>query len=611
MPEASRAKRALITGITGQDGSYLAELLLAKGYDVHGIIRRASTLQHRAHRPPLPRPARERREPRAALRRPHRRLAPLGPDDRDRARRDVPPRRPVARPGVVRRARVHGDTTGLGTIRLLEAMRQTQVPARFYQASLERDVRRDPAAAGRGHALLSAIALRRGEGLRLLGRAQLPRGVRPVRRQRHPVQPREPAPGQDVRHPQDHHGRRAHQGGPAERALPRQPRRPPRLGLRARVRRTRCGRCCRRTSRPTTWSAPAPTSASRTSCASRSRTSASTGRSTCASTSATSGRPRSTRWSATPRRRSRTSAGRRPCIPSSSRRSWSTTTSPRSRPAGTSSTCPQVAPWSSRVVTDALAAHGRRRPDARAARPDFLDQSLRSIRAAGDAYVSWSRPRRSTPVALLAAGPHRREDRRDRAQPRRRDQPGVRGGAGRTPSSSPGSATTTCCGPARSGDRARSSPRTQVRRRLRRLRLHRRERRAGLDRTTPGRGRRRCCAIGPDLVPQPGSLFRRSARAAGRRSCAPTSAGRSTSTSSSGSSKVGRLSYLQAHPRRLPLAFRLALGGAARAIRCARRASCAAIAPASVAAPGLRTLGGAGALGDLPRIRPREGDRMT
>ena len=37
------AKRALITGITGQDGSYLAELLLLKGYEVHGLIRRAST----------------------------------------------------------------------------------------------------------------------------------------------------------------------------------------------------------------------------------------------------------------------------------------------------------------------------------------------------------------------------------------------------------------------------------------------------------------------------------------------------------------------------------------------------------------------------------------
>ena len=36
-------KKALITGITGQDGSYLAELLLSKGYEVHGIIRRASS----------------------------------------------------------------------------------------------------------------------------------------------------------------------------------------------------------------------------------------------------------------------------------------------------------------------------------------------------------------------------------------------------------------------------------------------------------------------------------------------------------------------------------------------------------------------------------------
>src|SRR5579862_2118018 len=37
-------KRALVTGITGQDGSYMAELLLSKGYEVHGIIRRASSI---------------------------------------------------------------------------------------------------------------------------------------------------------------------------------------------------------------------------------------------------------------------------------------------------------------------------------------------------------------------------------------------------------------------------------------------------------------------------------------------------------------------------------------------------------------------------------------
>jgi GDPmannose 4,6-dehydratase len=42
-PETVEVKRALITGITGQDGSYLAELLLEKGYEVHGIIRRSSS----------------------------------------------------------------------------------------------------------------------------------------------------------------------------------------------------------------------------------------------------------------------------------------------------------------------------------------------------------------------------------------------------------------------------------------------------------------------------------------------------------------------------------------------------------------------------------------
>ena len=47
-------KRALITGITGQDGSYLAEFLLRKGYEVHGIVRRSSIVQHRPHRPHLP-----------------------------------------------------------------------------------------------------------------------------------------------------------------------------------------------------------------------------------------------------------------------------------------------------------------------------------------------------------------------------------------------------------------------------------------------------------------------------------------------------------------------------------------------------------------------------
>ena len=42
-------KKALITGITGQDGSYLAEFLLEKGYEVHGIVRRGIHFQHGPH----------------------------------------------------------------------------------------------------------------------------------------------------------------------------------------------------------------------------------------------------------------------------------------------------------------------------------------------------------------------------------------------------------------------------------------------------------------------------------------------------------------------------------------------------------------------------------
>ena len=59
MGAETKRKRALITGITGQDGSYLAELLLAKGYEVHGIIRRSSSfntdrIEHLYHDPHEP-----------------------------------------------------------------------------------------------------------------------------------------------------------------------------------------------------------------------------------------------------------------------------------------------------------------------------------------------------------------------------------------------------------------------------------------------------------------------------------------------------------------------------------------------------------------------------
>jgi GDPmannose 4,6-dehydratase len=128
-------KRALITGITGQDGSYLAELLLAKGYEVHGIIRRASTFN--------------------TQRIDHLYLDPHNPTaklflhygdltDGSRLVTLLAETKPDEIYNLAAQSHVRvsfdepeytGDTTGLGTIRLLEAIRQSVPEARFYQAS--------------------------------------------------------------------------------------------------------------------------------------------------------------------------------------------------------------------------------------------------------------------------------------------------------------------------------------------------------------------------------------------------------------------------------------------------------------------------------------------
>jgi GDPmannose 4,6-dehydratase len=130
-------KRALITGITGQDGSYLAELLLEKGYEVHGIIRRASTfntsrIEHLYQDPHL-------NNVRLFL---HygdltdavalvKLLYDLKPDE-------------IYNLGAQSHVRVSfdipestGDIDGLGTLRILEAIRETGLvdKVRFYQAS--------------------------------------------------------------------------------------------------------------------------------------------------------------------------------------------------------------------------------------------------------------------------------------------------------------------------------------------------------------------------------------------------------------------------------------------------------------------------------------------
>jgi GDPmannose 4,6-dehydratase len=128
-------KKAFITGITGQDGSYLAEMLLKKGYEVHGLIRRASTfntvrINHLYLDP---------HSPKAKLflhygdltdgSRLTTLLAQIKPDEIYNLAAQSHVRVSFDEPEYT------GDTTGLGTIRLLEAIRQSVPEAKFYQAS--------------------------------------------------------------------------------------------------------------------------------------------------------------------------------------------------------------------------------------------------------------------------------------------------------------------------------------------------------------------------------------------------------------------------------------------------------------------------------------------
>jgi GDPmannose 4,6-dehydratase len=128
-------KKALVTGITGQDGSYLAELLLSKGYEVHGLIRRASTFNTK-------------------------RIDHLFRDPHDKGNRLVlhygdvsDSSRLVTLLALIKPDEVYhlaaqshvrvsfdepentGNVTGLGTSRILEAIRLVSPESRFYQAS--------------------------------------------------------------------------------------------------------------------------------------------------------------------------------------------------------------------------------------------------------------------------------------------------------------------------------------------------------------------------------------------------------------------------------------------------------------------------------------------
>lgn len=129
------SKRALITGITGQDGSYLAEFLLNKGYEVHGLIRRASTfntsrIDHIYQDPHRP-------DARMFLHfgdvadgtRLVTLLASIDPDEVYNLAAQSHVRVSFDEPVQT------ADTTGLGSARLLEAVRLAGVKCRFYQAS--------------------------------------------------------------------------------------------------------------------------------------------------------------------------------------------------------------------------------------------------------------------------------------------------------------------------------------------------------------------------------------------------------------------------------------------------------------------------------------------
>ncbi|MGY3647312.1 GDP-mannose 4,6-dehydratase [Bradyrhizobium sp. LM4.3] len=169
-------KRALITGVTGQDGAYLAELLLQKGYEVHGIKRRTSLFN--------------------TDRIDHLYLDPHEPDppfrlhygdltDSSSLIRIVGQVQPDEIYNLAAQSHVAvsfeepeytANSDALGALRILEAMRITGLErkTRFYQASTSELYGPGPGDPAKGnHAVLSPITVRRREALRLLDHGQL------------------------------------------------------------------------------------------------------------------------------------------------------------------------------------------------------------------------------------------------------------------------------------------------------------------------------------------------------------------------------------------------------------------------------------------------------
>ena len=178
------SRRALITGITGQDGSYLAELLLDEGYEVVGMVRRASTenferIAHLVDRITLVQgdlldqlslvSALEDTEPTEVYNLAAQSFVPTSWSQ------------PV----------LTAEFTAVGVTRMLEAIRAVDPDDPLLPGLVLGDVRQGAGgAAERADAVLPAVAVRRGEGIRPLHHRQLPRVLRPLRGVGDPLQPR-------------------------------------------------------------------------------------------------------------------------------------------------------------------------------------------------------------------------------------------------------------------------------------------------------------------------------------------------------------------------------------------------------------------------------------
>jgi len=131
----NNSKRALITGITGQDGSYLAEFLLKKGYEVHGIIRRASTFN-------TERIDHVYQDPHVKNKRLHLHYGDIS--DSSNISRLIEKIRPDEIYNLAAQSHVRvsfdlpeytSDVSGLGAVRILDAIKNSRVKPRYYQAA--------------------------------------------------------------------------------------------------------------------------------------------------------------------------------------------------------------------------------------------------------------------------------------------------------------------------------------------------------------------------------------------------------------------------------------------------------------------------------------------